>query len=43
VGLLRLIFEPFHRANAIPFLLAALLGAGALALIFGAHRRMSER
>ena len=43
VGLLRLLFDPFHRASSIPLLLAALLGVGALALIFGAHRRMNER
>jgi hypothetical protein len=43
VGLLRLLFEPFHRTSSIPLLLAALLGVGALALIFSAHRRMSER
>ena len=43
VGLLRLLFEPFHRMSSIPLLLAALLGAGALALIWSAHRRMSER
>ena len=43
VGLLRLLFEPFHRASSIPFLLAALLGVGALVLIGSAHRRMSEQ
>jgi hypothetical protein len=44
VGLLRLLFEPFrHGARSVPFLLAALLGLGALALIFAAHRRMIER
>lgn len=44
VGLLRLLFAPFrHGANAIPFLLAALLGLAALALVFAAHRRMHER
>ena len=35
---------PFHRhASGLPFLLAALVGVGALALIFAAHRRMRER
>jgi len=44
VGLLRLLFEPFrHRDSGIPFLLAALLAAGVLALLFAAHRRMEER
>jgi len=42
IGLLRLLFAPFHRPSSIPLLMAALLGAGALALIFGAHRRMHE-
>jgi predicted membrane protein DUF2157 len=43
VGLLRLLFEPFrHGASGIPFLLAALLAVGVLALIFAAHRRMRE-
>jgi len=42
IGLLRLLFAPFHRPSSIPLLLAALLGAGALALIFAAHRRMHE-
>jgi hypothetical protein len=42
IGLLRLLFAPFHRPSSIPLLLAALLGTGALALIFGAHRRMHE-
>ena len=40
IGLLRLLFAP--RLGSIPLLLAALLGAGALALIFAAHRRMHE-
>jgi hypothetical protein len=44
VGLLRLLFAPFRlEASSIPFLLAALLGIGGLALIFAAHRRMIER
>lgn len=44
VGLLRLLFEPFrHEVSSLPFLLAALLGIAALALIFAAHRRMSQR
>jgi hypothetical protein len=43
LGLLRLLFEPFrHGASGIPFLLAALLAVGVLALIFAAHRRMRE-
>ncbi len=43
VGLLRLLFEPFHhRASGIPFLLAALLAVGVLVLILAAHRRMRE-
>jgi hypothetical protein len=43
-GLLRPLFEPFrHRESGLPFLLAAVLGAGALVLIFTAHRRMRER
>jgi hypothetical protein len=43
IGLLRLLFEPFHYASGLPFFLAALLGLGVLALIFAAHRRMKER
>jgi hypothetical protein len=44
VGLVRLLFEPFHgRESSIPFLLAALLGAGVLALLGVAYRRMRER
>jgi hypothetical protein len=43
VGLLRLLFAPFRHDTSVPFLLAALLGLGALALVFAAHRRMSER
>jgi hypothetical protein len=44
VGLLRLLFAPFrHEASSIPFLAAALLGLGALALVFAAHKRMIER
>jgi len=42
VGLTRLVFAPFADAmSGIPLLLAALLGAAALALIFVAHKRMS--
>ncbi len=41
VGLLRLLFEPFrHRESGVPFLLAAFLALGVLALIFAAHRWM---
>ena len=44
IGLLRLLFEPFrYKVSGTPFLLAALLGLGVLALIFAAHRRMRER
>jgi hypothetical protein len=43
VGLLRLVFTGFHRPLAFSFLLAALLGIGALVLVFAAHRRMRER
>jgi hypothetical protein len=44
VGLLRLLFAPYGRqASSLPLLLAALLGIGALTLIFAAHRRMTER
>jgi hypothetical protein len=43
VGLLRLLFAPFHHARSVALLLAALLGIAALALIFAAHRRMHER
>ncbi len=44
VGLVRLLFEPFHsRESSIPFLLAALLGAGVLVVISAAHRRMRGR
>ena len=43
-GLLRPLFAPFrHRESGLPFLLAALLGVGALVLVFTAHRRMRER
>lgn len=43
IGLLRLLFEPFrYNVSGTPFLLAALLGLGALTLIFAAHRRMRE-
>jgi len=40
LGLLRPLF---HMGSTVGFLLAALLGAGALALIIMAHRRMIER
>ncbi len=44
LGLVRLLFEPFHaRESSVPFLLAALLGAGVLGLLAVAHRRMRER
>jgi hypothetical protein len=45
IGLLRLLFEPFRYGgpSGLPFLLAALLGLGVLALIFAAPRRMKER
>ena len=44
LGVLRPLFAPFHhRSRALPFLLAALLGLGAVALIFAAHRRMDRR
>jgi hypothetical protein len=44
VGLLRLLFEPSrYHLSGVPFFLAAILGVGVLALIFAAHRRMSER
>lgn len=43
VGLLRLLFAPFRDDASVPFLLAALLGVAALALVFAAHRRMGER
>jgi hypothetical protein len=44
VGLLRLLFAPFrHEASSLGFLAAALLGLGALALVFAAHKRMIER
>jgi hypothetical protein len=44
VGLLRLVFAPFrHEASSLPLVLAALLGIGALAVIFSTHRRMIER
>jgi hypothetical protein len=41
IGLLRLLFQ--RQASSVSFLGAALLGIGALALIFAAHRRLSER
>jgi hypothetical protein len=43
LGLLRLVFAPYLHESGAPFVLAALLGIGGLALIFAAHRRMSER
>jgi predicted membrane protein DUF2157 len=44
VGLLRLLFAPFRGEPGAPsLLLAALLGVAALALVFAAHRRISER
>jgi len=44
VGLLRLLFAPFrHEASSLPLVLAALLGIGALTVIFSAHKRMIER
>lgn len=43
VGLVRVLFVPFHALSSVPLFAAALLGLGALALIFGAHRRMSQR
>jgi hypothetical protein len=43
-GLLRLVFAPSRfGASSVPFVVAALLGLGALALVFTAHRRMTER
>jgi hypothetical protein len=44
IGLVRLVFASFrHGDSSVPFFIAALLGLGALALIFAAHRRMVER
>lgn len=44
IGLLRPLFAPFrHASSSVPFLVAGLLGLGALVLIFTAHRRMTER
>jgi hypothetical protein len=44
IGLVRLVFAFFrHGDSSVPFFGAALLGLGALALIFAAHRRMVER
>lgn len=43
IGLLRVLFEPFHRTSGLPYFLAALVGLGVLGLIFAAHRRMRER
>jgi hypothetical protein len=40
----RILFVPFgHSVSSVPLFVAACLGLGALALIFTAHRRMSER
>ena len=41
VGLLRLLFQ--REPGSVAFLVAALAGIGALALVFAAHRRMIER
>ena len=41
LGLLRFLFQ--RSASSASFLVAALLGIGALALIVAAHRRMVER
>ena len=41
IGLLKLVFH--REVSSVGFLVAALLGIGALALIFTAHRRMVER
>ena len=41
IGLLKLLFH--REVNSVGFLVAALLGIGALALIFAAHRRIAER
>jgi hypothetical protein len=44
VALVRILFVPFgHSVSSIPLFVAALLALGALALIFAAHRRMSEQ
>jgi hypothetical protein len=44
VGLVRLAWAPFDDPiRDAPLLLAALLGAGALVLVFAAHQRMSGR
>ena len=46
VGLVRLLFEPARfgdRITGMPFLLAALLGVGALVLVFAAYKRMVAR
>ena len=43
IGLLRLLFEPFHTDSGIPLFLAALLGIGVLFVIFAAHKRMQDR
>jgi hypothetical protein len=44
VALVRWVFAGFYRGESGgPFLVAAILGLGALVLIFAAHRRMVER
>ena len=44
VGLARLLFAPFgYRITGVPFLLASLLGMGALVLVFAAYKRMAGR
>jgi hypothetical protein len=44
VALVRLLFAVFgDDMRSVPLLLAALLGVGALALVFAAHRRMESR
>jgi len=44
VGLVRLLSAVFpHQSTGVPLLLAALLGAGALVLIFAAYKRMPGR
>lgn len=46
VALVRVLFEPFRygrHADSIPLLLAALLGAAVLTVIFWVNRRMRER
>jgi hypothetical protein len=44
VGLVRLLIAPFpDRSTGVPLLLAALLGVGALVLVFAAYKRMPGR